>query len=1358
MNIKIKKILSIIIIMAITFVVLAINTKVNATETNMSISYNTHIQYMGWESDYSKSNGQTSGTSGQSLRLEGIKIKLNNAPAGVTLKYQVHVQNEGWQTWKSGGQTAGTSGKGYRLEAIKIKLEGTKGYKVQYRVHVQNIGWQEWKEDGDIAGTSGQSLRLEAIQIRIVKVDTPTVEYNSHVAMNGWETSYSRSNGQVSGTTGKDLGMQAIKIKLSGVPTNANIQYQTHVQYQGWKNWTSEGNVGGTTGLGLNIEAIKIKINNLSGYSIQYRAHVQYVGWQNWVKDGEVAGTTGKGLRIEAIQIKLVRQDTTKPVISLNGNPKVTVNLGDKYIDAGATATDNVDGNITSKIIVTNNVNTLKVGTYKVTYKVTDKSGNTGIKERTVEVKDYMTSLEVTTPTKTVYNYGEELNLKGIAVKQVMKSGTKNVIDISKCEVTGYNKNKLGKQTITVKYLGKTDTFIVEVKDYMTSLEVTTPTKTLYNYGEELSLTGVTVKQVMKSGKENTININDCEVTGYNKNKLGKQTITVSYGGKTAIFNVEVRNYIIGIEVSTKPTKLEYIEGENVNIDGMLVKSINADNSKEIISIDNLVLEPSENVLFGTTKVDVKYTTTNTSDNTSKTFTTSFDITVEKRLSSLNINKELDNGYKYEQFTLGTISSGADEESLIGKTIKCKVENSLGQDITLDEVNGKKIVEVVFVEELGQMQIKITASQVGIYKIIPYMGNSIGDVNAIVGEEQTITITDNLEVKSAELVKENEETSFKVRINNQIKRNIEFKNIYDDVIDVEAQDISVTGTGLEIKLLNNNIEIVDQNKNVTGLEIKGIAVGNTTIVITVNKGKSTEKVINIPIEVLPKAEKLIDIGNITDITLLQQEPLEEQDNVVVIGSGEDKVIYALIPIKLVDEDGIETKIKGNELVVGDATADTPFSVKYTGYSADELFPLIDVQMFKNKGIITSSQDADSIGIALSYGTTSSELEGKTITLTYGTSTKILNVTVEELRISRLNINIENENIYSHEKTTLGTISSNIGEKELTISDLKYKVENNEGTDITNLKVNGKKVINVTFESEVARPAEILIKVESEQAGTYKIIPYVEVNGNQIKAEKTIAITSNPTVKSAELVKENEEASFKVRINNQIKRNVEFKNIYDDAIDVEAQDISVTGTGLEIKLLNNNIEIVDQNKNVTGLEIKGIAVGNTTIVITVNKGKSTEKVINIPIEVLPKAEKLIDIGNITDITLLQQEPLEEQDNVVVIGSGEDKVIYALIPIKLVDEDGIETKIKGNELVVGDATADTPFSVKYTGYSADELFPLIDVQMFKNKGIITSSQDADSIGIAISYGTLPSELEGKTITLTYGTSTKTLNILF
>lgn len=89
-------------------------------------------------------------------------------------------------------------------------------------------------------------------------------------------------------------------------------------------------------------------------------------------------------------------KDTTAPVISLNGSNIVSVNLGSTYTDAGATAIDNVDGNITSKIKVSSNVNTSKVGTYYVTYTVSDNAGNTATNTRKVEVVDYLASIEIT--------------------------------------------------------------------------------------------------------------------------------------------------------------------------------------------------------------------------------------------------------------------------------------------------------------------------------------------------------------------------------------------------------------------------------------------------------------------------------------------------------------------------------------------------------------------------------------------------------------------------------------------------------------------------------------------------------------------------------------------------------------------------------------------------------------------------------------------------------------------------------------------------------------------------------------------------------------------------------------------------
>ncbi|MCR1024374.1 DUF5011 domain-containing protein [Cellulophaga baltica] len=79
--------------------------------------------------------------------------------------------------------------------------------------------------------------------------------------------------------------------------------------------------------------------------------------------------------------------DTTAPVITRNGPASITLTVGDTYNDAGATALDNVDGDITADIVIDNTVNKDVVGTYTVTYNVSDDAGNSATEViRTVTV------------------------------------------------------------------------------------------------------------------------------------------------------------------------------------------------------------------------------------------------------------------------------------------------------------------------------------------------------------------------------------------------------------------------------------------------------------------------------------------------------------------------------------------------------------------------------------------------------------------------------------------------------------------------------------------------------------------------------------------------------------------------------------------------------------------------------------------------------------------------------------------------------------------------------------------------------------------------------------------------------------
>ena len=87
-------------------------------------------------------------------------------------------------------------------------------------------------------------------------------------------------------------------------------------------------------------------------------------------------------------QAKLTVADINAPVLSLIGAPAITLTLGDNYVDAGVNANDNVDGNITANVAVTGSVNTNEIGTYLLTYNVSDAAGNAATSiNRTVTVE-----------------------------------------------------------------------------------------------------------------------------------------------------------------------------------------------------------------------------------------------------------------------------------------------------------------------------------------------------------------------------------------------------------------------------------------------------------------------------------------------------------------------------------------------------------------------------------------------------------------------------------------------------------------------------------------------------------------------------------------------------------------------------------------------------------------------------------------------------------------------------------------------------------------------------------------------------------------------------------------------------------
>lgn len=142
---------------------------------SINTNYRTHVENKGWQA--LRTNGEVSGTVGESLRLEGIEISLDeNAEYDLGVHYKTHIENVGWEDqWKTNGKMSGTEGQGLRLEAIEIELTGADANKfdIYYQVHAQNIGWMGLAKNSEKSGTAGFGYRLEGIEIQVVPKGAP---------------------------------------------------------------------------------------------------------------------------------------------------------------------------------------------------------------------------------------------------------------------------------------------------------------------------------------------------------------------------------------------------------------------------------------------------------------------------------------------------------------------------------------------------------------------------------------------------------------------------------------------------------------------------------------------------------------------------------------------------------------------------------------------------------------------------------------------------------------------------------------------------------------------------------------------------------------------------------------------------------------------------------------------------------------------------------------------------------------------------------------------------------------------------------------------------------------------------------
>ena len=213
-------------------------------------------------------------------------------------------------------------------------------------------------------------------------------------------------------------------------------------------------------------------------------------------------------------------------------------------------------------------------------------------------------------PTKTTYLKGEEIDLTGGMITITYDDDTTKDVEITKDMITGYSKNELKEQTITVTYGGKTATFTVTVKNDITGIEIKNkPTKITYKKGEDIELAGGMITVIYENGDTEEVKMDNphVSITGYSKNEAKEQTITVTYGGKTATFKVTVKNDVTGIVIKNKPTKTSYLKGEELDITGGMITVTYQDTTTSDIPIAKNMITGYDKNTLGEQVITVTY-------------------------------------------------------------------------------------------------------------------------------------------------------------------------------------------------------------------------------------------------------------------------------------------------------------------------------------------------------------------------------------------------------------------------------------------------------------------------------------------------------------------------------------------------------------------------------------------------------------------------------------------------------------------------------------------------------------------------------------------------------------------------------
>ena len=287
--------------------------------------------------------------------------------------------------------------------------------------------------------------------------------------------------------------------------------------------------------------------------------------------ENNVTKTATFSVTVKAVELSSIAV-TAKPTTT-------TYYVGQSLNTAGmkitATYTNGTTADVTNSV-KTSGFDSSTAGTKTVTVFYTEGS-ITRTASFSVTIKAIeLSSIAVTTkPTTTTYYVGQSFNSSGMKITATYNNGTTKDVT-SSVKTTGFDSSTAGTKTITVSYtengITKTTGFSVTIlAKTVTSLTVTAPTKTTYYVGDSFDKSGLVVNATYNDNS--TVDVtNSASFSGFDSKTIGEKTITVSYGGKTATFKVNVIAVpISSISLNTTNAKTQYYVGDTFDKTGIVV-------------------------------------------------------------------------------------------------------------------------------------------------------------------------------------------------------------------------------------------------------------------------------------------------------------------------------------------------------------------------------------------------------------------------------------------------------------------------------------------------------------------------------------------------------------------------------------------------------------------------------------------------------------------------------------------------------------------------------------------------------------------------------------------------------------------